>query len=132
MGLLTAARVLTREHRQPGSLPEPPESLSPNCPVQGPVTVGAVSHTRHPRGPAELGLWNVSSVQEEVSRVAGLSDVLQTPGNRERQPLPRPGQRLPSKWTQGFLRQVRSGSGSEGVTRAEEGTEKGGRGHNGA
>lgn len=63
------------------------------------MTMGAASHTQHPRGQAELGLQNVSSEQEEVSRVAGPSDVLQTPGNRERQPTPRPGEWLPSRWT---------------------------------
>lgn len=63
------------------------------------MTVGAGSHTRHPRGQAELGLQNVSSEQEEVSRVAGPSDVLQNPGNWERQPTPRPGKWLPSRGT---------------------------------
>lgn len=71
----------------------------PQLPSAGPHDHGAVSHTRHPRGQAELGLQNVSSVQEEVSRVAGPSDVLQTLGNREKQLAPRPGEWLPSRWT---------------------------------
>lgn len=92
------------------------------------MILGAVSHTQHPRGQADLGLRNVSSVQEEVNRVAGPFDVLQTPGNWERQPTPR----LPSRWTQGFLSRVRSAEGPDGMARAKGETEWGGRGCDGA
>lgn len=68
----------------------------------------------------ELGLWIVSSVQEEVSRAAGPCDVLQTPGTqKDRAHTPAQDDRRCSRWTQGFLSPSRSGAGREGMAGAE-------------
>lgn len=96
------------------------------------MTVSAVYHARHPRGQARPSLRNVSSVREEVSRAAGplMSRRPWEPGGR--QPTPRPGRRLPSGWTQGFLSLVSSGVGPKGETRAEGETEQGEKGRDGS